>query len=311
MGNALQAPYIWTFTTGVAPTVTATNPANLSTGIALNKSITAKFSAEMDPLSINVSSFTIQTDSTSIEGKVSYLDSIATFIPSIDLLPETTYTGTISVEAVNTDGIPLANNYTWTFNTGAAPTVVSTDPADKATNVSVNTGINVIFSETMGLATISGSTFTVKQGNTAIGGKVTYSGTSATFTPDTALSPNLVYTGMISTGAKNTLGIAMARNYVWTFTTAAAVFAPTVTSTDPVNNATNVALNKTVKAVFSEAMNPATITGATFTLKQGNTAVAGTVTYTGTTASFVPNNPLSPSLVYTATITTGAKNLSG
>ncbi|MEB2774540.1 Ig-like domain-containing protein [Algoriphagus sp. D3-2-R+10] len=311
MGNALQTPYIWTFTTGAAPTVTATNPVNLSTGIALNKSITAKFSAEMDPLTINVSSFTIQTDTTSIEGEVSYLDSIATFIPSIDLLPETTYTGTISVEAVNADGIPLATEYTWTFNTGAAPTVVSTDPADKATNVSVNTGIKVVFSETMGLTTISGSTFTVKQGNTAIAGKVTYSGTSASFTPNTAFSPNLVYTGMISTGAKNTLGIALASNYVWTFTTAAAVVAPTVTSTDPTNNATNVAIDKTIKAVFSESMNPTTLTGATFTLKQGNTAVVGTVTYAGTTASFVPTNPLSAGLVYTGTITTGAKNASG
>lgn len=313
MGNALQTPYVWTFTTGASPTVTATNPANLSTEITVNKTITAKFSAEMDPLTIKASSFTIKTGTTKIAGVVSYLDSTATFIPSIDLLPETTYTGTISVEAVNKDGIPLANEYTWTFNTGSAtsvPKVNSTDPADKATNVSVNKGINVVFSEEMDPGTISGSTFIVKQGNTEVAGTVTYTGTTATFTPNTALSPNLVYTGTITTGVKNLTGSSLASNYVWTFTTAASpdLVAPTVTSTDPVNNATNVALNKVIKAVFSEAMNPASVNGATFTLKQGNATVAGTVTFNGTTASFTPNSPLSPGLVYTGTITTGAKN---
>ncbi|WP_339707422.1 ice-binding family protein, partial [Algoriphagus aquimarinus] len=127
------------------------------------------------------------------------------------------------------------------------------------------------------------------------------------------LSPNLTYTATITTGAKNLAGTALASNYVWNFTTAASnvAVAPTVTSTDPVNNATNVALNKVVKATFSELMNPATISGTTFTLKQGANTINGSVTYSGTTASFSPSNPLSPNLTYTATITTGAQNLAG
>ena len=313
MGNALQTPYVWTFTTGSSPTVTATNPANLSTGITLDKAITAKFSTKMDPLTINASSFTIQTGTTLIEGVVSYLDSTATFIPSIDLLPETTYTGKISVEVLNTDGIPLANEYTWTFNTGASPTILSTDPADKAVNVSINKAINVVFSEAIDPSTLSGSTFTVKQGDTAVAGTVTYSGTTATFTPNAALVPNLVYTGTITSGVKNLAGLALASNYVWTFTTAAspALVAPTVTSTDPTNNATNVSVAKVIKAVFSEAMDPATISASTFSVKQGNTPVDGTISYSGTTLSFVPNSPLSPGLIYLVTITTGAKNSAG
>jgi hypothetical protein len=59
-------------------------------------------------------------------------------------------------------------------------------------------------------------------------------------------------------------------------------------------------------------MNPATITGATFTLAIGVTPVAGAVTYSGLTASFTPSSPLiSDNVVYTATITTGAKNPGG
>jgi hypothetical protein len=44
---------------------------------------------------------------------------------------------------------------------------------------------------------------------------------------------------------------------------------------------------------------------------QGTTAVSGTVTYYGTTATFTPTNILTAGTVYTATITNGAKDLSG
>ncbi|MDO9579662.1 MAG: ice-binding family protein [Bacteroidales bacterium] len=86
---------------------------------------------------------------------------------------------------------------------------------------------------------------------------------------------------------------------------------PKVTSTDPLNNVTGVARNKVVALTFSEAMDPLTINTSTFTLKQGTTAVSGTVAYSGTTATFTPSNVLAPSITYTATITTGAKDLAG
>jgi hypothetical protein len=107
-------------------------------------------------------------------------------------------------------------------------------------------------------------------------------------------------------------GTALASNYVWSFTTAAAVVTPpTVTSTDPVNAATGVALNKQIAATFSTAMDASTITTSTFTLMQGTTSVSGVVSYTGTTATFAPASSLLPNTLYTATITTGAKNLAG
>jgi hypothetical protein len=86
---------------------------------------------------------------------------------------------------------------------------------------------------------------------------------------------------------------------------------PTVTATDPLNNATGVNLLKTVTADFSLPMDPSTITATTFTLRQGTTSIAGTVSYAGTTASFDPTASLQPGLIYTATITTNAKSASG
>ena len=97
------------------------------------------------------------------------------------------------------------------------------------------------------------------------------------------------------------------------FTTGAAqdVTPPTVVSTDPANNATGVDLNKVIAATFSEAMDPATITTTTFTLKHGTTPVLGTVTYAGAGVTFTPTGNLTASTTYTATITTGATDLAG
>src|SRR2546430_1531113 len=58
-------------------------------------------------------------------------------------------------------------------------------------------------------------------------------------------------------------------------------------------------------------MNPLTITAVTFTLKQGTTAVAGTVSYAGVTATFSPVSTLAPNAVHTATITIGSRDLAG
>jgi hypothetical protein len=87
--------------------------------------------------------------------------------------------------------------------------------------------------------------------------------------------------------------------------------APTVVATNPLNGATGVAV---ITASFSEALNASTITTATFTLTgPGATPVTGTVAYNASTymASFSPTSALAPSTAYTATVTTGAKDVAG
>ena len=89
------------------------------------------------------------------------------------------------------------------------------------------------------------------------------------------------------------------------------VVIPTVLSSSPENNSVGNARNSEVSFVFSEEMDPASINASTFTVMQGAAAVPGVVTYSGTTAVFTPSAPLGVNTLYTATITTGAKNLSG
>jgi hypothetical protein len=86
-----------------------------------------------------------------------------------------------------------------------------------------------------------------------------------------------------------------------------------VTSVSPADQATEVAVDTLVKAVFSKAMNSASITASSFTLLNGSTAVAGAVTYDSTTktATFTPSAKLAFSTVYTASLTTAIRDTSG
>ncbi|MBC8442514.1 MAG: DUF3494 domain-containing protein [Deltaproteobacteria bacterium] len=194
-----------------------------------------------------------------------------------------------------------------------APTVMLTVPADAATGVLTNSKITATFSEAMDPATISTATFTLMDGVTSVSGTVTYSGVTAVFTPATDLTASATYTAKITTAAEDLAGNALASDYVWSFTTGATVdtTAPTVTLTNPVDAAIDVILSKKVQATFSEAMDPATISTATFTLMDGVTPVSGTVTYVGLVAKFTPTSNLAASTTYTAKITTAAEDLAG
>jgi hypothetical protein len=86
---------------------------------------------------------------------------------------------------------------------------------------------------------------------------------------------------------------------------------PTVISTFPVDAATNVAAATAVTATFSKAMASLSLTNATFTLTLGAVAVPGVVTYFDDTATFTPTAALDLGAMYTATITTGATDVSG
>lgn len=87
---------------------------------------------------------------------------------------------------------------------------------------------------------------------------------------------------------------------------------PVVTSVIPMAASTAVPINGYVTATFSEAMDPATLDADTFTVN-GAAAASGTITLNqaGTTAIFTPSANLANNTVYTATITTGAKDSAG
>jgi len=194
-----------------------------------------------------------------------------------------------------------------------SPTVNSTDPANNTIGVAIDHQIAATFNEPMDQTTITTSTFSLKQGLNLVAGTVSYTATTATFVATSNLEYNKIYSGTITTGVKDLAGNAMVSDRTFTFTTIEApdVILPTVNSTVPLSNAIDVASNTTIALTFSEAMDPLTINTSTFNLYQGTNAVSGSVVYSGTTATFTPLYSLAAGTTYTATMTTGAKDLAG
>ena len=305
-------------TIGICPKVTSTNPANSSLEVPLNQVITVNFNEPINPSTITANSFKLSSVATSIlpsvsiSGVITYSGITATFTPTTNLTPNTTYVGTITVQVKDLSGNAIQEDYVWTFSTGSIlqPIIISTSPISNESGVVLDKVVRATFNMPMDFTTLNATTFTLKQGSTLVAGVVTNSGNESFFTPNINLSSNTIYTATITVGAKNTVGIAIANDYVWNFTTNIIV-APKVILTDPSNNVSNVLVNKVVSATFDMSMNTSTINTTNFTIKHGSTAILGVVTYIGSIASFTPNNPLLFNTTYTATITTGAQNTTG
>jgi Listeria/Bacterioides repeat/Listeria/Bacterioides repeat/Listeria/Bacterioides repeat/Listeria/Bacterioides repeat len=269
-------------------------------------------------------SWSAVSGATSYEVQVSTASSFSTIMKDTTLTTLSLTIGPLTnastyywhVRAKNNSGISAWSSI-WNFTTAniIPPTVNSTSPVSGATNVSPSASITTTFSKAMNPTTITSSSFTLKQGATAVAGTVTYNATTniASFKPNTALASSAAYTATISTDVADVAGNHLATAYTWSFTTAD-VIPPTISLTSPVSGATNVSPSASITAAFSEAMSSTTITATSFTLKQGATAVAGTVTYSATTniASFKSNTDLaSTPTTYTATISTDVTDVAG
>ncbi|MDP2808098.1 MAG: ice-binding family protein [bacterium] len=190
-----------------------------------------------------------------------------------------------------------------------APTVISVSPLDSAVDVAVNTNLVATFSEAMNTS----ATEAACSVNPPVAGVCTWIGNELTYNPDNNLANNTTYTVTIGVGATDISGNPLASQYQWSFTTIADLIPPTVISTNPAADSTGVSIYSKITAVFSEAMDSVTIDTLTFTLTKGLTPVKGVVTYTDSfkMATFAPENNLDTNTVYTATLTTGVKDLAG
>jgi hypothetical protein len=326
-GTPLAGSYVWTFKTGTAtaaPTVISTVPVNQAAGVPPNRAISAVFSEAMSPSTINAATFTLAGPrGAAVTGVVTYIaaGSIATFTPAAALAPNLLYTATVTIAAQDLHARGLAANYVWTFTAAASPdltppTVISTIPANAATDVPINQAVTATFSEALNPSTVNPASYTLQgPGGAAVDGLVSYAavGDTATFTPTATLAPSTLFTATLTTMVTDLAGNALAANYVRTFTTGAApdTTPPQVVTTSPANTAPNVPINQAVSATFSEAMDPLTITVEL--TGPGGTTITGTVTYDAVNfiATFTPTASLTGNSAYTATVTDGATDLAG
>jgi hypothetical protein len=88
---------------------------------------------------------------------------------------------------------------------------------------------------------------------------------------------------------------------------------PAVTAVDPPNNALEVSVASNVTVTFSETVDPATVTGASFRLLSGGTPVPANVTVatSGQRATLDPISPLALNTLYQVDLTSSIQDLSG
>lgn len=246
-GTALASNYVWTFTTAASiiaapPTVVSTIPLNAATGVPLNQIVSAAFSAAMNPATINSTTFTLTgPGTTAVPGLVAYaaVGNSLTFTPTTSLAPNVLFTATITTGAQSLTGTALANNYVWTFTTGAAtvatpPELTLTVPANAATGVPLNQAVSATFSEAMNPLTITTGTFLLTgPGTTPVAGTVAYDAINfiATFTPTAPLVAGTTYTAQVTNGTTNLAGTPLGTTGLtnpWTFTTGTGTIAPPV-----------------------------------------------------------------------------------
>jgi hypothetical protein len=111
----------------------------------------------------------------------------------------------------------------------AAPTIVSTSPANGETDVNINSFVTVTFSKIIDSTTVTNATFILTDpSSNPVPATLSYSKQTrtATLIPNAPLIYSSTYSVLVKGGLtdpriKDTLGHAMAADYAWTFTTSA------------------------------------------------------------------------------------------
>ena len=320
-GAALAAPQVVHFTTTAAnhtaPAIMATQPADSDIGVALNNVLSVTFSEAVDPATLTSQSFFV---SGGVTGTVVTVGPTAVFIPQAPLAASTTYTFALTTAIHDLAGNALAANHFFHFTTGIAadttpPTIVSVTPAAGANDVSSTTTVAVTFSEPVDPGSLNAGSFFLSNG---VSGTISVAGSVATLKPSAALAPQTAYTVVVTTGATDNAGNALAQLATWTFTTKGSVAPPppfTITYVYPQDGAINVAVNAVLDAQFSLALDPNTVTDANFDLETSAPfaiTVSGAVGVSnGNDVQFTPTKTLRYATDYTWTVSADVASHSG
>lgn len=227
--------------------------------------------------------------------------------------------GIVAVAGQNTELGVIDMNYSG--DDGAAPEVVSTFPEPDAANVDLNASIVVVFNETLAPGSISGQAIAVLHDDIPVSGQVSYDPAfnSIHFLPTDAFDTETTYTVTLQSQSdgsgtiSDTAGHHFSDDVNWKFTTRGIEddAAPQVIVTLPRDGATDVAPQDTISAIFSEPMDPDSLTGTVFQISSDQGTVSGKIAYDvqTRTLSMTPDSALNAATLYTAVISTQAQDL--
>ncbi|WP_061248850.1 Ig-like domain-containing protein [Leptospira alstonii] len=200
-------------------------------------------------------------------------------------------------------------------NTASSFSVSQISPGPNVTGVSLNTSIQVGFSQKLDSSSIQSQSIQLTQGNAVIPGTITSDEKTILFNPTSSLAASKVYTVRVSKDIKSAEGSSLSEETVWNFTTATIVdlIPPALSLRTPTVGATLVPNNTSVQVSFTETMDCTSIDNTILTLKNNVTNIQepANVVCLGSVATLTPTNPLGLAFntVYRVDLLSTAKDL--
>lgn len=239
-GAPLRQPFVFRFETQGNLEVGQTIPADGATDVQPDTIVTVIFNRPVVPLT------TLQQQAgfpqplrfdPPMEGRQEWLNtSVLVFRPAQPLPGGTRFTARIAGDLTDTDGNPLAAEYTWAFSTSAPKVLFVTPDPQSSRRAPVDTTVTVRYNQNIdpGSAQEAFSLTDARGGRVA--GAVTVLGDTLVFTPAQRLAFDTTYTVRIAPGVRSASG-GTASTEAWT-STFATVPLPRVEKTSPANGET-------------------------------------------------------------------------
>ncbi len=212
-----------------APVVVSTVPDADATGVSLYAPVSATFNKAIDADTLTDASFTLTGPSGAVSGTVNYdADTqTAVFTPAAVLEAQKGYTATLTTTVQDIYGVPLAENYIWSFTTGdadtTAPTIVTRLPAPDAVDVTVSAQVVVTFSEALSVSSLDLDHFSLTGPSGVVPADLSYDAATftVTLTPQASLLYSTEYTVTVDSTTADVAGNPLGADDTWSFTTMA------------------------------------------------------------------------------------------
>lgn len=208
-------------------------------------------------------------------------------------------------------GNPLENPYTWQFTVQAIPPqVLSINPADGQTNVSIGEYIQIVFSEPVMESTLLQG-IKIEDSYGTVPGTIQYNSetSTVTFIPDN-LEFFTDYIITVTTNIRDINGIPLDRNYTSTFRTMQENIQPEIISITP---ASPIDVETVFQIQFSEPMDEGTLYSSVLLCDSYGNYFPVTIDYDEQTycCTVTPDRYLTGFYQYIVEITTGATDIHG
>jgi len=326
-GLALQSQVVSSFTTGpavvaIAPSIVAITPAAFTSSVAINSQVAVQFGTAMMASTITTSNIVVTNAfGQAVAGSLSFneVTNIATFAPVGGFSAFSSYNVQVS-NVLSSAGVALSTAYTSSFTTAGvaivAPAIVAITPAQFTSSVSVTSQIAVQFNTAIMASSLTASNFVVTNAfGQLVAGSISFNSMTniATFVPGAALAAYSTYNVQIA-NVVSTAGVALSSSVVSSFTTGAALIAPTIVAITPCQSSMGVSLVSPISVAFGTAMLASSISAQSLLVVNAfGQVIPGTVSFNAFTnvATFVPYYALSPVAQYTVIVQPSVMSVAG